>query len=209
MNELSLKSCLPLVFCLCAACGGSGNPFTFDGRAPYGPISADEAAGVAAAFDSLSARVAALPPTPEGAVPVAGQATFTGLTRIDVALADAATGMTLVGDTTVQADFGAPFLGAEMTNFAGTDMAGQTLRLDGSLTIADARIGGPDGQSNEVTGTFRGILLGTGVEIGASGAISGTFLDIPTTAISLTGLDTTALYNGAPATINLTGFADD
>ena len=192
-----------------AACGGAGNPFSDDRRAPLGPITTDEAEGIAAAYDSLATRMAALTPTPDGVVPVAGQATFTGLTRLEVAPQGQTETMTFIGDTVVQADFGGPLLGAEMTSFAGEDLSGATMRLDGKLSVDGARIGGTMAGSNEVLGTFRGILLGEGIEINASGTIAGQFLHIPARAISLTGTDTSAIYNDAPASLSLTGFATE
>lgn len=193
-----------------AACGGAGsNPFSFEGRTPFGPISSDEAELVAAQFDSLSGQVLGISVSPEGVVPTVGAATFTGMAQIVVTPQATAQAMTLTGDAVINADFAGPFFAARMDDFAGADMSGSTVRLDGELRVDDARIGGGTGASSDVTGTFRGKLLGDDIEIDAGGAFAGVLRGNPTAAVSFSGVDSTALYNGEAATISLSGVAQE
>jgi hypothetical protein len=192
------------------ACGGAGsNPFSVEARAPFGPISSDEAELINSQYDNLSGQVLGIAASPNGIVPTVGTATFSGMAQIDVMPDGAGDAMTLTGDAVVNANFAGPFLSAQMDNFAGADMSGSTVRLDGELRVDDARVGNAIGSAADVAGTFRGVLLGDNLEIDASGVFEGVLRGNPTAAISFSGTDSTALYNGAAASISLSGIAQE
>lgn len=188
-----------------AACGGS--PFDFDEPTPFGPISDDESAILSASFDSLSEDVMAIAPTVPGSVDNAGRATFSGMAKVVVTPQTGSGSMTLVGDASLIANFESRAITANMINFAGIDMQGAGQRLDGSLSMDNGVIGA--GSSNGFAGTFRGTLVADTYEIQADGIIDGTFRGTPVAALSFSGLDDTALIDGALASLRLTGIAEE
>ncbi len=199
--------CLAALICASALSGCGGTPLNFTNEAPFGPISDDQVATRMASYDRLSDTVLALSPTSPSAMDESGRATFTGLAELGVSSTTAAGDMTLVGDAVLIANFQTRVVTASMNNFAGADMAGAGQRLDGSLEMDNGAIGFV--AANGMTGTFRGRLVADEFEIVADGVIEGTFRDTPTSSISFTGLDDTALLNGERARLTLTGVAQD
>ena len=187
-----------------SACGGAGNPFDDAVTTPFGPIASDEVAIHEAAFQSQRSDVLALQATPASEVPDSGDATFNGRAQITVTPDDVAEGMVFTGNAAMEVAFAERQVGLRLTNFTGSDMLAQTIRLEGSLAVENGVI--DNGSPNTFGGSFSGVLLGNGLDIRASnGAFEGTFRDIPTTAAEFAGRDETATYNAAPAEIALTG----
>jgi hypothetical protein len=188
-----------------SACGGS--PFDLEEATPFGPISDDAAAVLAASFDTLSADVTAITPTVPGGMDNSGRATFSGMAEL-VVTPEAGTGsMTLVGDANLTANFDSLMMTADMNNFAGVDMSGAGQRLDGSLIMDNGMIGASHG--NGFAGNFRGRLVADSYEIVADGIMDGTFRGTPVSAVSFSGLDDTALLDGDRANLRLTGIAQE
>lgn len=197
-----LALCATAMLC---ACGG--NPLQFDESTPFGPISSDEAAGVAASYDSLSEQVLAIAPTSTFGMDTSGRATFSGMATLTVSEDATSDSMALVGEASVIADFGGRSVTATMFNFAGADMAGAGQRLDGSLTMANGVIGAT--APNGLSGTFRGTLVADDYTIVADGTMAGTFRGTPTVAVSFTGQDDTALMDGDLVRLRLSGVAQE
>lgn len=189
------------------ACGGAGNPLRFDAASPFGPISEAEATRIASNYTSLRDDVLDMPLASAGTVPTSGQATFTGFVEMVVAPSAPATTMTMVGDAVLNANFAGPFMTARMDNFAGTDMNGDVVRLDGELQMDNGSIGGVSG--GDIAGTFSGILLGDDIEINTRGAFEGQMRGAPPNAVSFSGFDSNATVDGVTATVALSGVAEE
>lgn len=189
------------------ACGGAGNPLRFDAQTPFGPISDDEADRMAARYTAMRSNILAMPVSGSGSVPTSGQATFSGFVEMVVAPSVGSSTMTMVGDAVLNADFGGPFMTARMDNFAGDDMNGNAVRLDGELQMDDGRIGGASG--GNIAGTFSGILLGDTMEIDTRGAFEGQMRGVPSDAVSFSGFDGNADVDGVTATVSLSGVAEE
>ena len=192
---------------LCGLCACGGTPLIFDDAAPFGPMSSDEVGILSDGNDQLSTEVLDIAPTPAGGVERAGGATFTGLAELTVSPDGDSDSMSLIGETVLIANFDTRAVTATMFNFAGLDLTGGGQRLDGSLAMNDGSIG--SFASNSVFGTFQGVLVGEDFEIVADGQLNGTFRDVPTSAISFTGVDDTALINSERAQLTLSGIAQD
>lgn len=200
-----ISSLLALV--ILAACGGAGNPITFDRATPFGPVSLSEAESLSESWTTMRDTVLAIPGTADAAVPTAGRATFNGRVSLAVTPSSADDAMMLYGDTVVVADFAEPLVTAQMDNFTGEADEGAFVRLSGELTMEDGRIG--FGAKNSMSGTFRGTLTGTNIALSTDGALSGVFRGTPVGAVSFDGIDTAATHNGQAAVVMLSGVATE
>jgi len=194
-------------FAVLTACGGAGNPITFDRATPFGPVSQSEVDTLSQSWTTMRDDVLAISETAEAAVPTVGRATFNGKVSLAVTPSDADDAMMLYGDSVLVADFAEPLVTAQMDNFTGEADEGTMVRMSGELTMEDGRIG--FGARNSINGTFRGSLTGTNIALTTNGALSGVFRDTPIAAVSFDGIDTAATHNGQTATVALSGVATE
>jgi hypothetical protein len=154
-------------------CGGSSSS----------PVEGPTFAEVSDAFDTLNTTIDALPPTVT--MPATGSASYTGLARIDYALAGAQ--RVMVGDAALTADFGSGTASGTLSRFVDEvdgPVRGVIAMSDGTISgrdIGGLAISGDLGVGDRTLafrGTGEGQFRGVGapavrIEMGGAGGAAG------------------------------------
>ncbi|MFC2967244.1 hypothetical protein [Acidimangrovimonas pyrenivorans] len=209
-----------------AGCGGGGTPTAQSSPATYYDSFLQpgyEAQRVFLDGDSATGQ-AALPNTAYKRMPTSGHATYKGYALLyanQTGAVGAAPRISLIGETTLTADFANARMTGEAKNFVGgeiTDNATNSsyvftrppVYYDGKLTMSDGCIGTSGGcadvtRPNQFAGTMKGKLTGTdGNTVVTTARVQGDFRGTPIKGVFGQAINGPITVNGTPVSGALT-----